>query len=267
MDIREIRRRFDAAARDYERHDALEREVGERLLQRLEYARRPVQRALDLGCGTGRAGAALKTRFADAAVISLDISQGMLAGLKVRSHREERWFAVMGELDRLPFAARCADLIFCNLALQWADDFARALGEFRRVLRPDGMLLFTVPGPDSLRELRGQLGRGASAEIPIYMPDLRDVGDLLVSTGFSEPVMDSEMIKLSYPDAAAMAQELAVTGGAGFARLPAPAGGGGGVEVNFEIVYGTAFGAPEGRPVRSGQGEVATFSVDQLRRR
>lgn len=267
MEIGEIQRRFDAAAADYERHDALEREVGERLLQRLEYARRPVATVLDLGCGTGRAGAALKGRFGEATVISMDISRMMLARLELRSGKAERWFAVMGEIDRLPFAARSADLVFCNLALQWAGDFARALGEFRRVLRPDGMLLFSVPGPGSLPELRQKAGAGTSAEMPIYMPDLRDVGDLLMSTGFSEPVMDSELITLSYPDAASMARELAATGGAGFAQLPASAGGAGGVAVSFEIVYGTAFGAPEGRPVRSGGGEVATFSVDQIRRR
>lgn len=267
VDIGEIQQRFDRAARDYERHDALEREVGERLLQRLEYVRRPVRRALDLGCGPGRASVALESRFTGAVIVALDVSPGMLARLKQRSGGSPRLFAVMGELDRLPVAARSVDLVFSNLALQWAGDFAQALGEFRRVLRPEGMLLFSVPGPASLAELRARTGMGASTEIPIYMPDLRDVGDLLVSTGFSEPVMDSELIGLRYPDAAAMVRELAVTGGAGFARLPVRRPAGGAVDVSFEIVYGTAFGAPEGRPVRTGEGEVATFSVDQLRRR
>lgn len=267
MDIDEIQRRFDRAARDYERHDALEREVGERLLQRLEYARRTVERALDLGCGPGRTSVSLAARFAGAMVVALDVSPAMLARLRERPGGSRRLVAVMGELDRLPLAARCVDLVFCNLSLQWAGDFATALAECRRVLRPEGMLLFSVPGPASFAELRASPGGGASAEMPIYLPDLRDVGDLLLSTGFSEPVMDSEEITLSYPDAAAMARELAVTGGAGFAQLPVPEPAGGTAEVRFEIVYGTAFGPPEGRPLRSGKGEVATFSVEHLRRR
>lgn len=267
MDIRDIERRYDQAASGYEGHDALEREVGERLLERADFIRTPPARLVDLGCGTGRATLALKARFGPADIIALDLSRGMLTSLRARAAASEGIFAVQADLCRLPLAARSADLIYCNLALQWADDFGAALQDIRRVLKPDGMFLFSVPGPDSLRELRGLTGRGASASIPIYMPDLQEVGDLLVSTGFSEPVMDSERMTLRYPDPVSMQRELAVTGGAGFARLPVPEAAPGRVEVSFEVVYGTAFGAPEGRPVRTGQGEVATFSVDQLRKK
>lgn len=267
VELAEIQRRFDCAAARYERHDALEQEVQNRLLERLDYVRRPVERALDLGCGPGRASAVLAERYPEAAVVGLDISLAMLRLRKGNTPGRAAPLTVLGDLGRLPFAARSADLVFCNLALQWSSDFGRALAEFRRVLRPEGMLLFSVPGPASLRELRYDPGAGASAEIPIYLVDLQEVGDLLVSTGFSEPVMDSERLTLRYPDFGAMTAELAVTGGAGFAKLAPPEASQGPAALSFEIVYGTAFGAPEGRPVRTAQGEIATFSVDQLRRR
>lgn len=267
MEIGEIQSRFDRASRDYETHDALEREIGDRLLQRLVYARRPPSLAFDLGCGTGRAAADLRSRQPDARVVCLDISAGMLAQVMRRCQADEAVFPVQGDLGRLPFAARCADLVYCNLAMQWAHDFGQALAEMRRVLATDGMLLFSVPGPDSFRELHRLVGRGTSASIPIFMPDLHDVGDLLVSTGFSEPVMDSEVITLSYPSAEAMTRELQVTGGAGFAGMAPADPASGRVEVSFEVVYGTAFGAPEGRPVRNKAGETATFSVEHLRRK
>ena len=267
MEIGEIQHRFDRVAADYRAHDALEGEVGERLLQRLAYLHRPVSRGLDLGCGTGRGSVALKARFPDARVVSLDLSGRMLTQASGAIGKEGGMFLVQGDLGRLPFPAGSADLIYCNLALQWAADFGAALAEWRRVLRPDGMLLFSVPGPESLRELRNLPGRGISAEIPIYMPDLRDVGDLLVSTGFSEPVMDTEVITLSYPGWEEMSREFAVTGAAGFADLPDTGALAGGVDISIEVVYGTAFGAPEGRPVRNGTGEVATFSVEHLRRK
>jgi malonyl-CoA O-methyltransferase len=82
MKIGEIERCFDRVAPDYENHDGLEREIGERLLQRVVFARRPPSRILDLGCGTGRCTGALKASFGNAEVIGLDLSRGMLRGLK-----------------------------------------------------------------------------------------------------------------------------------------------------------------------------------------
>lgn len=267
MDILDIERRYDQSSSAYDRHDALEREIGGRLLERAAFARLAPTRILDIGCGTGHGTQALKKRFEEATVIGLDLSRRMLQRVQEGSTEAAPLLAVQADLTRLPLAARRVDLAFCNLSLQWAGDFEQALREIRRVLTPEGMLLFSVPGPDSLRELRALVGQGASASMPIYMPDLQEVGDLLVSAGFSEPVMDNEMVTLSFPDPVAMQRELAVTGAAGFARLPAPPPAERGVEVGFEIVYGTAFGAPEGRPVRSGEGEVATFSVELLRKK
>ena len=266
MNLCEIQARFDRVAAGYEAHDALEREVGQRLLQRLDFVRLPVGRALDLGCGTGRHAKALRSRFGDAEVVCLDLSPLMLRQAVEGGTALSDLRPVQGDLCRLPLAARSFDLVFCNLALQWAADFGLALAEMRRVLRPEGMLLFSVPGSASLWGLRGRLAPGAGAEMPIYMPELHEVGDLLVSTGFNEPVMDSEMITLSYPSGKALCSELAVTGAAGFVEFALGAVQNDPYEVDFEIVYGTAFGAPEGRPVRSGGGEVVTFSVDHLRR-
>ncbi len=264
MEIIQIRLRFDGAAAAYDRHDALEREVGKRLLERVGFARRPVESALDLGCGTGRGTAAIQARFEAARVTGLDISGAMLAFLRERARSV---FTVQGDFTRLPFAARSQDLVYSNLALQWASDFEQALSEIRRTLRPGGMLLLSVPGAQSLRELRLDPGSGSSATMPIYLPDLQELGDLLVSTGFGEPVMDSEVITLSYANAEAMKAELNITGGAGFMNVLPASAAKGPVDLRFEVIYGTAFGPPEGQPIRTPEGEIATFSVDQLRKR
>ena len=44
----------------------------------------------------------------------------------------------------------------------------------------------------------------------------------------------------------------------------ATTGDGGRFPLGFEIVYGAAFGAPDGQPRRTAEGEVATFAVDSL---
>ena len=266
MDVCEISRRYDQAASKYDQHDALEREVGERLIERLVFTRTPPLHILDLGCGTGSASMKLAERFPDAELTCFDLSLEMLKLSSGRTVGGEGSRNVMGDLTSLPFSARSADLVFSNLAMQWAGDLVQAFNEIRRVLRPEGMLLFSIPGPDSLRELRQLPMQGTDATIPIYMPDLRDVGDSLMSAGFRDPVMDTEILTLSYRSASQMQTELAVTGGAGFAQMPQVPVAGNGVEISFEIVYGAAFGPADGQPVRTQEGEVATFSVDQLKK-
>lgn len=265
MDLCEIERRFDQAATVYEQHAALEREVGERLIERISFARLEPQRILDLGCATGRSTFALKNRFPKSEVIGLDLSEGMLGLFRVRAGGQKSIHCVKGDMVKLPLPVRSFDMVFCNLALQWASDFVDALNEIRRVLRPNGMMLITVPGPGSLPELRQAPASGLESTIPIYMPDLQDVGDCLMAAGFRDPVMDSEVITLSYGTSLQMRTELSATGGAGFVRLPDGADEDQGTEISFEVVYGTAFGPADGQPVRTQGGEVATFAADQLK--
>jgi len=278
LERRQIQSHFDRVAARYDAHAALEAEVGKRLLERCAFARRPPGRIVDLGCGTGLAAAALKRQFRQAQVIGLDASPAMLRQLRARSRWRHPLRAVCADIARLPFPYASIDLLFSNLSNYWSPDPAALLDEFRRVLAPDGMLLFTTLGPASLTELGAAAARLDSAvRMPVFA-DLLAVGDALVAAGFSEPVMDADRVTLGYPDARALLRELEATGASllidGWERLAAAgealqaayprAGGAGGCPLSFEVVYGVAFGPQEGQPRRSRDGEVATFSVDRL---
>ena len=266
MNLYEIARRYDRSAPAYPQHDALEREVGKRLIERVEFKRLDPKRVLDLGCGTGRLVPELNDRFPGAEIVGLDLSTEMLRRFRDQPRARGHFHCTRGDLTQLPFAARSFDLVFSNLALHWATDFVQALNEIRRVLNPEGMVLFTVPGPDSLRELRVSGSEGMDLTIPIYMPDLRDVGDCLVAAGFRDPVMDTESIALKYGSESRMRTELEITGGAGFAALADPPDHDSPVEISFEIVYGVAFGPGHGQPTRTQSGDVVTFPADQLKK-
>ena len=54
----------------------------------------------------------------------------------------------------LALAAVSADLIWSNLALHWHPQPHQVFQEWRRVLRVDGLLMFSCFGPDTFRELR-----------------------------------------------------------------------------------------------------------------
>jgi len=265
----------------YDDHAALETEVGSRLLERTTFKRKAPEYILDLGCGTGTASASLKQQFRKARVIGMDRSLGMLTKLLRRSGMLKPLRAVCGDLAALPFATRSTDMLFSNLAVYWCPDPVTMFSEFRRVLRPDGMLLFSTLGPSTLRELRAACSRlDASVEWPQF-PDLMEVGDALMSAGFREPVMDMEMIVLNYPDIDSMLTELQVTGNSRLIQGWDDVRRAGGklqdawepitsddtFSLSFEIVYGVAFGPQDGQPVKTRDGDVATFPVESLRRR
>ena len=71
----------------------------------------------------------------------------------------------------------------------WEED----LKEWRRVLKVDGLLMFSYLGPDTGQELRGLPNLKA-----VWGVDMHDMGDALVKSGFADPVMDMEYITLTY---------------------------------------------------------------------
>ena len=105
---------------------------------------------------------------------------------------------VCADAERLPVADARIDLIHSNLTLQWCNDLDRVFGEFRRVMRGGGLLMFTTFGPDTLKELRDCWERvDGRAHVNTFV-DMHDVGDALVRAGFADPVMDMEVLTLTY---------------------------------------------------------------------
>ncbi len=119
----------------------------------------PVERALDLGCGTGDLAILVQRHFPRASVIAVDFTSAMLARLRQRHARSRE----LGRLSlaratglRLPFADRSFDLVTNAFVLRNFADLSRALAEIRRVLRPGGTALtleITEPTSPAFRAL------------------------------------------------------------------------------------------------------------------
>jgi len=270
-----VRQFFQQAAETYEQHAVLQREIGSRLLERIEFRRYEPAVVLDLGCATGTASLSLVRQLPQASVIALDWSMDMLAGT-------EGTLGLCADMHRLPFASGSIDLVFSNLAIAWGWDVPAIFTELRRVMRPGAMLVFTCFGPDTLIELNSACRKLSQDPLAQQFPDMHDVGDEMVRAGFREPVMDAEHLALEYPDLRSLLRELQATGigmiaGESLQNViggPAPEKFAGAYEpfrrkrrcpVTFEIIYGTAFAPAEGQPVKTPEGDVATFSVDALR--
>ncbi len=279
METSQLRALFEQQAAIYDQHAALEREVADRLLERVSFQRREPGRIIDLGCGTGYCAAALKRQFRKAEVLAVDFALPMcrLSARKSTFLRPLR--VVCANVSSLPLAHRSADLLVANLSLQWAVERAELFNGLRRVLRPGGLLLLSLPGTDSLKELKQASQSAGLMDAIVDFPDMHDIGDELLAAGFREPVMDAELITLTYPSQTALMKEFQAIGAGSYCRdfnaLQAKSGeistaypldpDSASWPLSWEIVYGMAFGPEEGQPVRGGGVETATFSVEALR--
>ncbi len=246
------RRRFERAAASYANASRLEAEVAGRMLERLDYVKLAPRRILDAGSGPPQR--LLSKRYPRATTVAVDFALGMLRAARFGFFLKKP-ISICADVARLPLQDGSVDLVWSNMALHWLADPLAALREFHRVLAPEGLLMFSTLGPDTLKELRAAAGEG---RVHAFI-DMHDLGDMLVACGFSAPVMDMEMLTLAYRDADALLADLRAT------RADRPRGlsgrrFGAGLRAalgaaprsTFEVVYGHAWkAAPAARDVKT----------------
>jgi malonyl-CoA O-methyltransferase len=207
-----VRRAFDRAAENYEQFAVLQNEVCNRLLEKLEIVKIMPQLILDAGAGTGAAIPTLFDRYKKAQVVALDLSENMLN----QSSRHGGFFRsphlVCADIEQLPFSDNVFDLVFSSLSMQWCNDLNAALLEAKRVLKPGGLFVFATFGPDTLKELRQSWGKVDKVNHVNQFIDMHDIGDALLFDGFAEPVMEAEIMTVTYESADQIMHDLKAIG-------------------------------------------------------
>ena len=212
IDKGQARLAFSRAAPHYDDVAALQREIAERMLERLSYINHRPAVVLDVGAGTGVAAYSLAQCYADAQVIALDFALPMLQQTRQREVSGRSPACLCGDAEQLPLADASVDMIFSNATLQWCNDLPGTLREFRRVLRAKGMLLFSTFGPDTLMELRASWAAvdGGSHVNPFW--DMHDIGDAMLHAGLAEPVVDVDRLQVTYADVPTLLHDLKTLG-------------------------------------------------------
>lgn len=207
-DKRRIARSFGAAADRYDGVAGLQRSVGEILLRLGEPHPGGPNKILDVGAGTGFPASRLRERHPDAELVLLDLAEGMLHQARKRLAGDAACHYLCADAEALPLPDRSVDLVFSNLALQWCGDLGAAFGEFRRVLRPGGTLLFSTFGPATLGELRTAWAAvDAYSHVNEFL-GASDVSALLERAGFAGGRVRAGMRRVAYPDVWALMREL-----------------------------------------------------------
>ncbi|HFD91708.1 MAG TPA: malonyl-[acyl-carrier protein] O-methyltransferase BioC [Gammaproteobacteria bacterium] len=285
LDKRRARRAFEHAAATYDGAALLQREVGDRLVERLDYIRLAPRDIADIGSGTGHITRQLQDRYPRANLLCLDFAHAMLRRARGRQPWLKRLFGrqrhVCGDIEQLPLRDASVDLAVSGLTLQWCDDLDLAFRELRRVLRPGGLLMFTTFGPDTLKELRASWQAADGFTHVNAFTDMHDIGDALLRCGFADPVMDMETLTVTYPHVRALMDDLKAIGARNFtAGRPRGLTGrerlrkmtaayealreNGVLPATYEVVYGHCWKAAEDGPAR-GDGAV-TVPLSALKR-
>jgi malonyl-CoA O-methyltransferase len=221
IDKREVARAFGRAAANYDAHAVLQREVVSRLDERLSLMSITPSRIVDAGCGTGIGLRLLQARYPKANIIGLDLALPMLQVARKHGEKEgltgfvkrllpggNRPAHLCADIDRFPFKASSIDLVWSSLALQWVSEPEAAFRELHRVIGPNGLLMFSTFGPDTLKELRRSFAQVDGGTHVSRFVDMHDIGDMLIHAGFQHPVMEMEMLTLTYTDLRSLLQDL-----------------------------------------------------------
>lgn len=208
LDKQSVKKFFNRAAKSYDHAAILQKEVLKRLIERLQYIRHQPETVIDIGCGTGKGVRGLQKAYPGARIVATDLAHEMLlqAGARYRLLSKKR--LVTADMERLPFASSSFDLVFSSLALQWCNDLGATLQELARVSRPGALLMFASFGPSTLQELAASWQALDRHPHVHRFVDMHDVGDAMLAAGFTQPVVDAEIIRMEYSEFRALLDDL-----------------------------------------------------------
>lgn len=183
-------------AESYDNYAVLQREIADRLIDRLLFFREPPKRILEIACATGYLTHKLSEQYPDAEITAIDISPAMIAIAQQKSLPNVTFLTQ--DIFESAFRAGQFDAIVFNLFPDDHADLTRLLDRCYAWLAVDGFLMFSTYGVDTLKELRAAFSAvDQYAHINEYM-DLHIIGDLLLKLGFFQPVMNAEWVTLTY---------------------------------------------------------------------
>ena len=200
-----IRSDFSKAASTYNNAAIVQAEICERTLERLQMLKLDPTSILDIGSGTGKSVRALKTQFSDAYVVASDFAFPMLTQSKCKP-------AICCDAQFLPIKNASIDLIFSTSTFQWCEDLNQLFVECMRVLKKNGVLVFSTFGPDTLKELRQSWAEIDHLNHVHQFIDMHHIGDSLLANQFHDPVVDREIIVIEYQNLRQLLMDLKATG-------------------------------------------------------
>ncbi|MGH1537838.1 MAG: malonyl-ACP O-methyltransferase BioC [Gammaproteobacteria bacterium] len=216
FDKQRISQDFSNAAKTYDGAAVVQQEICDRALERLQMLKLSPSTILDIGSGTGKSVRGLQDQFPESHIIASDIAQPMLLQAQENNASSQPHFStVCCDAEYLSLRDESVDLIFSTSTFQWCEDLNQVFIECSRVLKVDGVLIFTSFGPDTLKELRHSWAQIDAQNHVHSFIDMHHIGDLLLANHYADPVVDMELITLEYRQVRQLLHDLKNTGSRG----------------------------------------------------
>lgn len=210
LDKAKIKGSFAQAATTYDAVADLQRRVGQSLLTQI-MAHDLTGTVLDIGCGTGFLTDKLLNLAKVEQIIGLDIALPMLKTTQQKIS-SENLALLCADAERLPVRDYAVNHIVSNLALQWCEDLTGVFVDFNRVLKPNGQLLFSTFGNQTLQELKTSWAKVDNYSHVNSFYTASQIKDCLHKVGFKQ-IQTNETIYLStYESVMALMRELKAIG-------------------------------------------------------
>lgn len=201
------RKSFNRAASSYDQFCVLQNVISDNLLDRLKIINIKPLNILDLGAGTGRNGLNLRKKYQKSKIINIDFSEEMLnvAKKKNKSYfldkiNQSPYRYICADIEAIPIIENSIDLVWSSSSIQWCNDLPLVFRQIRNILKPGGLFIFSTFGPNTLNELRQVTEDLFGKQKTNLFVDMHNIGDLLISSGFSDPVLDIENFTMTYQD-------------------------------------------------------------------
>ncbi|MBT3194893.1 MAG: malonyl-ACP O-methyltransferase BioC [Candidatus Ruthia sp.] len=201
----QVRSAFNKASSHYDEHAFLQKEIAARLDAKLDVISGKSNVILDLGSGTGLLGKQLSKRFPDSQLICLDFAQASLNNNPSKNK-------LCADAYHLPLADNSVDIVVSSLMMQWCPDLKQLFSEIHRVLKNNGLILFSTFGPDTLKELKKSWSVVDNDTHVNTFTDMHDIGDQMLGAGFQSPVMEMEKLTLTYQTVTDLLRDLKAIG-------------------------------------------------------
>ena len=204
-----IKNSFSKRALTYDSQSFIQKEVNKRLIERLGLIKHHKSKILDIGSGTGMLSQVIDEKYPSMNVTSMDISFEMLQVHKMKNNNAN---CIVGNAENPPFRLASFDTILSSLTLHWCTIDSNLFLNFSNLLKPNGLLLFSVSGPDTFKEFK---------KCPIHILeklrfyeflDMHHYGDFLLNVNFKDPVVDNEQITLEFSSFEQLLRSIRFTG-------------------------------------------------------